>query len=207
MLSFPPTVAPTKVLIVPLSSHGDFKPFVRKLSNKLQDIGVSSRVDDSGASIGKRYSRNDELGTPLGITIDVSCPHGQKIHCSVPSNEERESIRVLQTNVYSSNPLKITHSHCATAIQQNRCALASTTSALPFLALSPEGRSGRTCRRGYPSSRAKRWTRSPFSHACSCPWRCYSSSCSPSRSCWTDHKEDQKFERDKSWGHAGGVLY
>jgi glycyl-tRNA synthetase (class II) len=26
------------------------------LSNQLQDIGVSSRVDDSGASIGKRYS-------------------------------------------------------------------------------------------------------------------------------------------------------
>jgi glycyl-tRNA synthetase len=56
VLSFPPTVAPTKVLIVPLSSHADFKPFVRKLSNQLQDIGVSSRVDDSGASIGKRYS-------------------------------------------------------------------------------------------------------------------------------------------------------
>ncbi|KAF2446400.1 glycyl-tRNA synthetase-like protein [Karstenula rhodostoma CBS 690.94] len=70
VLSFPPTIAPTKVLIVPLSSHADFKPFVRKLSNKLQDIGVSNRVDDSGASIGKRYSRNDELGTPLGITID-----------------------------------------------------------------------------------------------------------------------------------------
>ncbi|CAI6333928.1 unnamed protein product [Periconia digitata] len=70
ILSFPPTVAPTKVLIVPLSSHSDFKPFVRKLSNRLQELGISSRVDDSGASIGKRYSRNDELGTPLGITID-----------------------------------------------------------------------------------------------------------------------------------------
>ena len=55
-MSFPPTVAPTKVLIVPLSSHADFKPFVRTLGDKLQDIGVSSRVDDSGASIGKRYS-------------------------------------------------------------------------------------------------------------------------------------------------------
>ncbi|KAF2463709.1 glycyl-tRNA synthetase-like protein [Lindgomyces ingoldianus] len=70
ILSFPPTVAPTKVLIVPLSSHADFKPFVRVLNNRLQEIGISSRVDDSGASIGKRYSRNDELGTPLGITID-----------------------------------------------------------------------------------------------------------------------------------------
>ena len=33
-------------------------------------MGVSNRVDDSGASIGKRYARNDELGTPLGVTID-----------------------------------------------------------------------------------------------------------------------------------------
>lgn len=27
-------------------------------------------IDASSASIGKRYARNDELGTPLGITID-----------------------------------------------------------------------------------------------------------------------------------------
>jgi len=33
---------------------------------------VASRVDDSGATIGKRYSRNDELGTPFGITIDFA---------------------------------------------------------------------------------------------------------------------------------------
>jgi glycyl-tRNA synthetase len=33
-------------------------------------MGISSRIDDSSASIGKRYSRNDELGTPLGITVD-----------------------------------------------------------------------------------------------------------------------------------------
>lgn len=70
MLSFPPTVAPTKVLIVPLSSNAQFKPILRKLSQQLRSLGVSSRVDDSSASIGKRYSRNDELGTPLGITVD-----------------------------------------------------------------------------------------------------------------------------------------
>lgn len=27
-------------------------------------------MDDSGASIGKRYARNDELGTPFGVTVD-----------------------------------------------------------------------------------------------------------------------------------------
>lgn len=58
------------MLIVPLSSHADFEPIVRKLSSKLRSLGVSNRVDSSSASIGKRYSRNDELGTPLGITVD-----------------------------------------------------------------------------------------------------------------------------------------
>ena len=40
------------------------------MSLKLRKLGISNRTDDSSASIGKRYSRNDELGTPLGITVD-----------------------------------------------------------------------------------------------------------------------------------------
>ena len=40
------------------------------MGQKLRRLGISNRVDDSSATIGKRYSRNDELGTPLGITVD-----------------------------------------------------------------------------------------------------------------------------------------
>lgn len=29
-------------------------------------------MDDSGVSIGRRYARNDELGTPFGVTIDFA---------------------------------------------------------------------------------------------------------------------------------------
>ncbi|PLN75105.1 glycyl-tRNA synthetase [Aspergillus taichungensis] len=70
VLSFPPVIAPTKVLIVPLSSHASFRPLLQRLMTKLRRMGVSNRVDDSSASIGKRYSRNDELGTPFGVTVD-----------------------------------------------------------------------------------------------------------------------------------------
>ncbi|KAH8927434.1 glycyl-tRNA synthetase [Atractiella rhizophila] len=72
VLSLPIPVAPVKVLIVPLSSNDEFRPLVRDLSAKLRKAGISSRVDDSNASIGKRYSRNDELGTPFGITVDFA---------------------------------------------------------------------------------------------------------------------------------------
>lgn len=70
MLSFPPIVAPTKVLLVPLSNHPSFQPLIHRLTLKLRRLGVSNKVDDSSASIGKRYARNDELGTPFGITVD-----------------------------------------------------------------------------------------------------------------------------------------
>jgi len=70
VFSFPPIVAPTKVLIVPLSSNKAFAPHIARLSRKLRAIEISVRVDDSSATIGKRYSRNDELGTPLGVTVD-----------------------------------------------------------------------------------------------------------------------------------------
>ena len=55
---------------MPLSGHKDFDFFTKDISLKLRKAGISCKVDDSSATIGKRYSRNDELGTPLGITVD-----------------------------------------------------------------------------------------------------------------------------------------
>jgi glycyl-tRNA synthetase len=86
-------VAPTKVLLVPLSSHESFKPIIKKLSNKLRSLGISSRIDDSSASIGKRYSRNDELGTPLGITIDF-----QSVNDSTFTLRDRDSTKQVRAD-------------------------------------------------------------------------------------------------------------
>ncbi|KAL1674336.1 hypothetical protein EV122DRAFT_269533 [Schizophyllum commune] len=72
VLSLPPLVAPTKVLIVPLSAKEEFDPLVAEVSAKFRKAGIFSRVDDSNASIGKRYARNDELGTPYGVTLDFA---------------------------------------------------------------------------------------------------------------------------------------
>lgn len=33
-------------------------------------VDISSRVDDSSGSIGRRYARTDEIAIPFGITID-----------------------------------------------------------------------------------------------------------------------------------------
>ncbi|KAJ6551809.1 hypothetical protein B0H19DRAFT_1158993 [Mycena capillaripes] len=72
VLSLPAVVAPTKVLIVPLSARAEFDPLVKEVSLRLRKAGVHARVDDSNTSIGKRYARNDELGTPFGVTLDFA---------------------------------------------------------------------------------------------------------------------------------------
>lgn len=69
-MSFKPTVAPIKVLVVPLQKDTRFASSLSELEQRLDDESLSFRVDQSGVSIGKRYSRNDELGIPFGITID-----------------------------------------------------------------------------------------------------------------------------------------
>jgi glycyl-tRNA synthetase len=53
-----------------LSNNEELQPITKEISKILRKEQIPFKVDDSGASIGKRYARNDELGTPFGITID-----------------------------------------------------------------------------------------------------------------------------------------
>ena len=55
---------------MPLSNNAQFAPVARRISSRLRASGIANNVDSTTASIGKRYARNDELGTPLGITVD-----------------------------------------------------------------------------------------------------------------------------------------
>ncbi|KAK0645919.1 hypothetical protein B0T16DRAFT_328305 [Cercophora newfieldiana] len=93
VLSFPPAVAPTKVLVVPISAKDVFKPFLQQLLQKLRAAGIPSRVDHSNTSIGKRYARNDELGTPFGITVDF-----QTVKDGSITLRERDSTRQVRAD-------------------------------------------------------------------------------------------------------------
>ncbi|KAJ1963565.1 Glycine--tRNA ligase 1, mitochondrial [Dipsacomyces acuminosporus] len=71
VLSFKPAVAPFKCLVLPLSNHPSFEKPLHDVARRLRTNGVPARIDDAAsASIGRRYARNDELGTPFAITVD-----------------------------------------------------------------------------------------------------------------------------------------
>ncbi|MGF7237535.1 MAG: glycine--tRNA ligase [Frankia sp.] len=61
-------LAPVKAAVLPLSRHGDLSPIARDLATELRRHW-NVEFDDSGA-IGRRYRRQDEIGTPFCITVD-----------------------------------------------------------------------------------------------------------------------------------------
>jgi glycyl-tRNA synthetase len=61
-------LAPTKVAVLPLSKHADLVPVAEKIAADLRGRFVTD-MDVTG-SIGRRYRRQDEVGTPLCVTVD-----------------------------------------------------------------------------------------------------------------------------------------
>jgi glycyl-tRNA synthetase len=61
-------LAPIKVAVLPLSRHADLSPKARDLAAELRTFW-NVEFDDAGA-IGRRYRRQDEVGTPFCVTID-----------------------------------------------------------------------------------------------------------------------------------------
>jgi glycyl-tRNA synthetase len=69
VLKLSPKIAPITVAIFPLMNKQGMPEIAQKLTKDLMNNNISAFFD-SGGSIGKRYRRQDEAGTPYGITID-----------------------------------------------------------------------------------------------------------------------------------------
>ena len=68
VLRLDPRLAPVKVAVLPLSRNADLSPKARDLAAELR-LNWNVEFDDSGA-IGRRYRRQDEIGTPYCVTVD-----------------------------------------------------------------------------------------------------------------------------------------
>ncbi|CAF4311876.1 unnamed protein product [Rotaria socialis] len=68
--TLPPSIAPYKCAILPLSGNAEFKPFTKQISDLLTQAGISYKVDTSSSCIGKRYARCDEIAIPFAVTVD-----------------------------------------------------------------------------------------------------------------------------------------
>ncbi len=70
-------LAPVKVAVLPLSRNADLSPVARDLGQKLRRHW-NVDFDDAGA-IGRRYRRQDEIGTPFCVTVDFDTLDDQAV--------------------------------------------------------------------------------------------------------------------------------
>lgn len=69
VLKLHPRLAPVKLAILPLLKKDGHPELARSIAEKARTLGLKARYDDT-QSIGKRYARHDEIGTPFCMTID-----------------------------------------------------------------------------------------------------------------------------------------
>ena len=68
VMRFDPRLAPVKVAVLPLSRNAELSPKAKDLAADLRK-SWNVEFDDAGA-IGRRYRRQDEIGTPFCVTVD-----------------------------------------------------------------------------------------------------------------------------------------
>ncbi|HEX4250619.1 MAG TPA: glycine--tRNA ligase [Pseudonocardia sp.] len=90
-------LAPVKAAVLPLSRHADLSPKARDLAATLRK-NWNVDFDDAGA-IGRRYRRQDEVGTPFCVTVDFDSltDHAVTIRERDTMAQERVSLDQVET--------------------------------------------------------------------------------------------------------------
>ncbi|HRO30978.1 glycine--tRNA ligase [Citricoccus sp.] len=77
VLGLDPRIAPVKAAVLPLSRKEELVPTAKRLADELRGVW-NIDYDDAGA-IGRRYRRQDEIGTPYCITVDFDSLEDQAV--------------------------------------------------------------------------------------------------------------------------------
>lgn len=97
VLKFHPQIAPNTAAILPLTKK--LSENTRSIYNLLKQNGFAVQFDESG-SIGKRYRRQDEIGTPVCFTFDFDSLDDNKVTARNRDTLEQERISIDQLENY-----------------------------------------------------------------------------------------------------------
>ncbi|MGH3429274.1 MAG: glycine--tRNA ligase, partial [Mycobacteriales bacterium] len=98
LLRLDPRLAPVKVAVLPLSRNAELSPRARVLVAALRQHW-NVEFDDSGA-IGRRYRRQDEIGTPMCVTVDFDTLEDQSVTVRDRDTMRQERVGVGQLEAY-----------------------------------------------------------------------------------------------------------
>ena len=102
VMHFHPALAPFKAAVLPLS-----KKLSEKALEVYSELSKKYNVDyDETGSIGKRYRREDEIGTPYCITIDFDTLEDNCVTVRDRDTMEQERIKISELDSYIGKSLE-----------------------------------------------------------------------------------------------------
>jgi glycyl-tRNA synthetase len=96
-------LAPVKAAVLPLSRNERLSPMAREIGQTLRSRW-STDFDDAGA-IGRRYRRQDEIGTPYCVTVDFESLDDQAVTVRERDTMTQERVPVGELETYLSERL------------------------------------------------------------------------------------------------------
>ena len=91
LLKLHPEIAPIKIAVLPLSRNEKLSEYSKNIFDRLNSL-YTTQYDDT-QSIGRRYRRQDEVGTPLCVTIDFESVE-EDDSVTIRNRDTMEQIRV-----------------------------------------------------------------------------------------------------------------
>jgi glycyl-tRNA synthetase len=85
-------LAPVKVAVLPLSKHADLTPVAEKVADDIRPHLVTDF--DVARAIGRRYRRQDEIGTPYCVTIDFDTLSDNQVTVRDRDSMEQERVPI-----------------------------------------------------------------------------------------------------------------
>jgi glycyl-tRNA synthetase len=103
VLRLDPRLAPVKAAVLPLSRNADLSPKAKDLAADLRKTW-NIDFDDSGA-IGRRYRRQDEIGTPYCITVDFDTLEDNAVTIRERDSMEQQRVSLDQVRTFLADKL------------------------------------------------------------------------------------------------------
>jgi glycyl-tRNA synthetase len=91
-------LAPIKVAVLPLSRNEQLVPTAREVASSLRPLWMID-FDDAG-SIGRRYRRQDEIGTPFCVTVDFDSLEDHAVTVRDRDSMAQERVSLDQVEAY-----------------------------------------------------------------------------------------------------------
>ena len=99
VMRFPARISPIQAAVFPLMARDGLDTLARTITRELQSQGVLAEYDDSGA-IGRRYRRQDEIGTPWCVTYDFDSEEDHKVTVRCRDTLKQERVEISQLRRY-----------------------------------------------------------------------------------------------------------